>query len=132
MLKLEQDRIKWNSDFKILANQYLDNKVRLSMRSKGSSASGSSSLKPNTNRNFGKGSSGFGSYSVGNRVGSSNFSKSKSLYPLICRQWNYGTCSYGKQCKKFHVCWSCAEAGKLGEQHKGSTHDTASGKDGGK
>ena len=137
MVKVEQDRINWNSDFKILANQYLDNKVRLSMRSRGSSASGSGSYshKPNANSNFGKGP-GFGradhGYSVSNRMGSSNSSKSKSLYPLICRQWNYGTCSYGEQCKKFHVCWSCAEAGKLGEQHKASTHDSASGKDGGK
>ena len=137
MVKVEQDRINWNSDFKILANQYLDNKVRLSMRSRGSSASGSGSYshKPNANSNFGKGP-GFGradhGYSVSNRMGSSNSSKSKSLYPLICKQWNYGTCSYGEQCKKFHVCWSCAEAGKLGEQHKASTHDSASGKDGGK
>ena len=133
MVKLEQDRINWQSDFKILANQYLDKKVRMSMRSKGASVGSSSGYKQHFSKSFGKGSgSSFGnSSSYGNSTGgkfNSNFSKSKSLYPLICRQWNYSTCSYGEKCKKFHVCWSCAEAGKLGEQHMASSHDNSSGR----
>ena len=41
MIKLEQDRIDWNSYFRMLANQYLDNKVRLCMKARGSSGGNS-------------------------------------------------------------------------------------------
>ena len=127
MIKLEQDKIDWNSDFKKLADQYLDNKVRLSMKARGSSTGNSSGYRQYSSKSPGKGVGGDFSNSSGNKF-NSNASKNKSLYPIICRQWNYGTCSYGEKCKKFHVCWSCAEAGKLGEQHMASSHDTASGR----
>ena len=122
MIKLEQERIDWNSDFSKLANQYLDNKVRLSMKARGSSLGNSSSYRQNSNRCLGKGVGSSFSNSSSNKY-NSNSSRSKSLYPIICRQWNFSTCSYGDKCKKFHVCWSCAEEGKLGEKH-----DSSSGK----
>ena len=96
------------------------------MKARSSSLGNSSSYRQNSNRSLGKGVGS--SFSNSSNKYNSNSSKSKSLYPIICRQWNFSTCSYGDKCKKFHVCWSCAEEGKLGEKHMASSHDTSSGK----
>ena len=121
MVKLEQGRLDWTADFSVMADQYLDKKVRQNLRGKSSAAAatGTSINKSNSNRNYGKGFS-----TRGGRFGSSS---NKSLYPLVCNQWNFGTCGYGDKCRKWHVCWSCAEAGKPGEFHRASSHSNSGG-----
>ena len=119
MVKVEQGRMDWSTDFALVADQFLDKKVRLNLRGRGAAAgTNSSSARTSYSKNFGKGFSAKGKFS-------SFSNKSKSLYSLICRQWNYGTCGYGDRCRKWHACWSCAEAGKPGEEHKASSHDGA-------
>ena len=110
MNKLEQGRIRWDTDFTILANQFMDNKVRLLLKSKTQSSSYGSTAKSG---NQGQ------RRSYNNRSGNG---KSTSAYALVCYQWNEGTCTYGDKCKRWHVCRTCAESGKPGEKHKSSTH----------
>ena len=125
MVKLEQNRIDWTADFVQLAENYIDKKVRLSLKAKsvsGAASSGRSGYSRGygySGRTFGKG------FSSGNRGYSG---RSKSLYNSVCKQWNYGTCSYGERCNLWHVCWSCAETGKVGELHKASSHFTSGGR----
>ena len=122
MLKLEQGKFDWRTNFTVLANQFLDKRVRQSLRSKGTSAGASGAAsKFSGKKSFGKGS--------GNprfRQDGYSSGKGKSLNTFICRQWNQGACSYGDRCKLWHVCWSCAEAGKLGELPKASSNDCTS------
>ena len=121
MVRLEQDRVDWAEDFSILADIYIDKKVRLNMKSKGSNSGSSYFSKSSASRGSGRGfKNNFGRTNPGSY-------RSKSLYAVVCRQWNYGTCGYGDKCRKWHVCWSCAEAGKPGEQHRATSHDNASG-----
>ena len=120
MTKLEQDRYDWATDFVDLANAYIDKKVRLSLKSKSSGNKAGASYKK---------SSGY-SYSNGNKNFSKNsnrtfLGKSKMLHNSICRQWNAGACTYGDKCNRWHVCWTCAEGGKVGELHKASSHGNA-------
>ena len=118
MIKLEQGRIDWSGDFSALADQYLDKKVRLSLRSKGAVGGGS---KPSSGyKSFGK---GFGGQNRSRYNYNNN--KNRSLYATVCQQWNYHTCPYGDRCRKLHVCWSCAETGKMSEQHKAPSHENA-------
>ena len=120
MTKIEQNRIKWSSDFIALAGQFLDKKVRLRLSMKCSS--GCSSYSNTTN-----------SRSYANNCENANFNadnsfysnKNNFLYYAICYQWNSGECSFGNGCKRWHVCRSCAEEGKLGEPHKSSSHDSS-------
>ena len=121
MVKVEQGRLDWSADFSVLAEQYLDRKVRQNLRGKSTVAAAGTSYsnKFNSNKNFNKGFN-----SRGGRFGSSN---NKSLYAMVCSQWNFGTCGYGDKCRKWHVCWSCAEAGKPGEYHRASSHSNAGG-----
>ena len=119
MIKLEQGRIDWKTDFSVLAEKFLNHKVRLSLKSKGSAAGQSSSSRP-----------GRGSYprSQGNysfKQGNYSAARGKSLFASVCKLWNSGTCSYGDSCKYKHVCWTCAEAGKPGETHKASSHGSS-------
>ena len=116
MVKLEQERIDWKTDFSVLAERFLNHKVRLSLKSKGSAAGLSSSSRSGRG-NFPRrqGSYGFrqGNYSAG---------RGKSLQVPICKLWNSGACSFGDSCKYKHVCMTCAEAGKPSEMHKASSH----------
>ena len=122
MLKLEQGKFDWKTNFTVLANQFLDKRVRQSLRSKGTSAGASgTSGKFSGKKSYGKGSGNPRFRQGGNYAG-----KGKSLYTFICKQWNGGTCTYGDRCKLWHVCWSCAEAGKLGELHKASSNECTS------
>ena len=119
MVKIEQGRISWKTDFSDLAEKFLNHKVRLSLRSKGSAAGASSSYRPGrSNFSKGSGNSGF-------RQGNHNAARGKSLYSPICKLWNSGTCSYGDACKYKHTCSTCAEAGKPGESHKASSHNSS-------
>ena len=111
--------MKWSDDFSALAEDFINKKVRLNLKPKfsGSYSGG----------NFNKGSSyiGKGFKNSGQRGG---FGRSKPVYGAICYQWNFGTCSYGEDCKRWHVCKTCGEAGKLGEKHKASTHENSGGR----
>ena len=125
MHKIEQGKIDWASDFESLAEDFIDKKVRLSFKSKGSS--GSNSYRSGSNYN--------GGYSNNNRKGFSKGTgytdrratgKNSSVYNSVCRQYNFGTCKYGTKCFRWHVCWTCAEAGKPGEFHQALTHNNSS------
>ena len=117
MVKLEQDRLNWASDFMALAEGFIDKKVRLSLKSKYTPGGANSYGKASY---FNKGSGkNFKSPSQRSSAG-----KGKPLFGAICWQWNYSTCTYGDECKRWHVCKSCAEAGKLGEHHKASSHES--------
>ena len=115
MVKLEQDRIDWGVDFKDLADQHLEKKVRKLLRAKVLSASTPAGNSRGGNRSYGRGSGGYGSnystYEIRNKV----------VYSTVCKQWNEGSCTYGARCKRWHVCWACGEAGKLGEPHKSTS-----------
>ena len=110
MFKLEQGRYDWDVDFTVLANQYLETKVRQNLlKSRGVSSGGYSSRQ--NYRGAGRGS------------GSSLYNQDNGRRTsFICYQWNNGECSYGSNCRRWHCCLSCAKRGKLGEQHKASTH----------
>ena len=111
MVKLEQGRIGWDEDFSVLANQFLDRKLRQTLKTRSQPASGGS--------NYRGGYRGTGrNYRGSNPRGESG--RNKWVY---CKQWNEGTCSYGINCKRWHVCCACGEAGKLGERHKSSSSD---------
>ena len=120
MVKIEQGRLNWNSDFKAMADKFLDRKVRMSLRSRVYSANKTSNSNPSKSRSEGKSSENFG-------YGHNNFAnKRSSANSVICRLWNSGFCSFGENCKRWHVCLSCAEQGKLGEPHQASTHEDSS------
>ena len=122
MVKLEQGRLTWSAEFDSLALKFLDKKARLNLRAKSSSGNNYQSKSRNSGRNYSNVKSGRTNY------GNSNYSsRSKSLYAVVCNQWNFGTCGYGDRCRKWHVCWTCAEAGKPGEQHKASSHSSSTG-----
>ena len=128
MVKMEQGRYSWFMDFTELAEDYMDRKVRQSLRSKGLASGASYPSKASYNgKSFGKATGSFNNR--GNFQGNfqnGNFqNRSKSLYAMVCRQWNFCSCYYNDRCKKWHCCWTCAEAGKPGEAHKASTHDPA-------
>ena len=113
MTKIEQGRINWDEDFSVLAEEFIDRKIRLGFRSKFACSAGNSA----SNRSFSSARSFRGSNQRG------GFSRNKPMYGVICYQWNAGTCSYGEECKRWHVCKTCADAGKLGEKPKASSHD---------
>ena len=120
MVKIEQGRLNWNSDFKAMADKFLDRKVRMSLRSRVYSANKTSNSNPSKSRSEGKSSENFG-------YGHNNFAnKRSSANSVICRLCNSGFCSFGENCKRWHVCLSCAEQGKLGEPHQASTHEDSS------
>ena len=118
MLKIEQGKINWTHKFSLLANDFVDEKVRQNLRGRASYSGGSSSSRGNfTPRGRGRGSGA--SYGGRNQGGSSR------PLNLICWQWNNGNCTFGEGCKKWHCCRACAENGKWGEPHQASTHQGA-------
>ena len=116
MVKIEQRRIDWKTDFSVLADKFLNHKLRLSLRVKGNAAGQSYHRTGKSSFNKGYGNSSF-------RQGNSNTSSGKALYFSYCKMWNSGTCTYGDKCRYKHCCWTCAEAGKYGETHKASSHN---------
>ena len=121
MVKVEQGRYEWTSDFMAMADQFVDKKVRQNLRNK------------NPSGGMGYNSKGSGKSS---RNGKSNFNpsssfqnRSRSSHPGVCRNWNFGTCTFAERCNRLHVCCTCADAGKPGEQHKASTHENSRGSD---
>ena len=121
MVKIEQERVSWDDDFAGMALDFIDKKVRLSCRGKQSSAgSGANPSRPNYN---GRGAGRwFRGQNQRNDFGSG---RGKPIYGAICWQYNFSTCSYGENCKRWHCCKVCAESGKLGEQHRGASHENA-------
>ena len=75
MVKIEQGRVDWAADFSILAENYIDKKVRQSMKTRRYPAGASSSNK--SGKSIGK---GYGS----NSKGYSAAAKNKSLQGVIC------------------------------------------------
>ena len=123
MVKIEQDRINWWSDFTVLADEYVDKKVRLSLRAKSASAQSADTnyyYKTVDQRGPGKVRGG-SNYNYQDKSGNNKF-----LQNVICWQWNNSSCSFGDKCKRWHACRTCAEAGKLGEPHKASSHENSS------
>ena len=123
MVKIEQGKLEWSDDFVALAESFIDKKVRSNMKSKstaGYGATGKTSW-------YGKGNTGFikkGGYGYSSN---NKFSgRSKPVYSSVCKQWNFNTCTYGERCNRWHVCWTCAEAGKVGQTHKAVSHETTS------
>ena len=119
LLKIEQGVLTWESDFSVLAENFIDKKVRSSLRSRGATSGTSGTAK--TGNYIGK---GFNKYSKSSSP-RGNAGRGRSLHGAVCWQWNYTNCTYGNDCKRWHVCKSCAEDGKLGEKHKASSHDRA-------
>lgn len=119
MIKIEQGRIDWNTNFLNMANQFLDKKVRQTLR-RSFTYDNSSSYSANFN------CSRFSNdFRTQNFVDRRQEGVNNSLYSTICKHWNYGVCSFGDQCRKQHVCWSCAEAGKMGASHRAASHDNS-------
>ena len=119
MIKLEQGRICWDTDFSDLANNFMEKKVRQGMRSRGAQAGGATNQRKfyqGYRRGY-SGTSAGGNSSYSGSNGNSN----RSPYSTVCRQWNNGTCSFGIRCRKSHVCWTCAENGRYGD-HKAINH----------
>ena len=138
MLKIEQGRLNWGSDFTELANKFLDKKVRMNLMSSSNRRGKSPNYRPSSNGasimgdfnhgprshfNFDKNSSNSSHGHNNNFRNNKSFSSSISV---ICRLWNSGHCSFGANCKRWHVCLSCAEEGKLGEPHMASEHEESS------
>ena len=127
LVRIEQGIMDWSTDFGPLAERFIDKKVRLGLKSR-NSGSGRGSLPKSGyggGKSYGK---GFGGSNGSSFRGASGIGRGKALYGAVCYQWNFGTCTYGKDCKRWHVCKACAESGKLGEQHKASTHDSSGSK----
>ena len=93
----------------------------MNLRTKNASASSDSAYRP-AGKNYNRGASG----SNANKFNDVN--RSKAVQSLICHQWNAGTCSFGTECRRWHTCKSCAEAGKIGQKHKAISHEGYSGK----
>ena len=112
MTKLEQDRIDWKSDFTDLADQHVNKKVRQLLRNRGQ-PTGTNSIKA-AFQSSGKGfSPNYRSSDIRNKV----------VYSTVCKSWNEGSCTFGVKCKRWHVCSSCGQAGRLGEPHKSSSQE---------
>ena len=122
VLKIEQGVLSWDSDFSVLAENFIDKKVRSSIRARGSTTGASGSGKSGSY--IGK---GYGKFPK-NSSSKGNAGRGRSLHSAVCWQWNYSTCTYGSDCRRWHICKSCAEEGKLGEKHKASSHESGSSK----
>ena len=125
MVKIEQNRVSWNDDFAGMALDFVDKKVRMNMRSRNASG-GANSNRGYRSNNYGRGANSYGRGANRGFRGSGQGNDSGSgrgrpaIYGAFCWQWNYGTCTYGENCKRWHRCKTCGESGKLGERHKAS------------
>ena len=131
MVKIEQGRLSWADDFAALAESFIDKKIRNSFKSRGAAGYSSAGKAGGYNRGYSafnkKGSYNNNSYNNNSYNNNSrNSGRNKPVYNSVCKQWNFGNCSYGDRCNRWHICWSCAEAGKVGEAHKASSHERAS------
>ena len=99
MVKLEQDRISWYTDFTELANQFLDKKVRQSLRYR-ELKTDNSYYKSNSYKSGDKGFGKFNRHNFGSPISNYNSNRNKALYSVVCWQWNNGFCPYGDRCKK--------------------------------
>ena len=131
MVKNEQGRLNWADDFAALAESFIDKKIRNSFKSRGAAGYSSAGKAGGHNRGYSafnkKGSYNNNSYNNNSYNNNSrNSGRNKPVYNSVCKQWNFGNCSYGDRCNRWHICWSCAEAGKVGEAHKASSHERAS------
>lgn len=115
MTKVEQKRINWKSDFISMADDFIIKKLRQLLRPKASSAAADRSFR----RGFVRGPSSHPGRGQSSQV------SNKPTYIFPCRQWNFGTCSYGSGCNRSHTCWTCSDKGKTGENHKAQTHFTS-------
>ena len=81
MVRLEQGRIEWTSDFLAEANLFIDRKVRRNLRSRNNSEGGN---YKSSSKYYSKGSRrGRSSYNS-NSYNSNSYNKSKSSYPGVC------------------------------------------------
>ena len=121
MVKIEQDRINWLSNFTALADEYVDKKVMTSLRAKRTTAQSTDMAnyyyKTVDQRGLGKVRGG-SNYNYQDKLDNSKFLQNVICWPL----WNYSSCSYGDKCKCWYACRTCTEAGKLGEPHKAPHH----------
>ena len=130
LFSVEQGKEGWDSDFTALAEKFIDQKVRLGYRGKSTARGGLNRggfnqkfQGYNGGRNYSK---GYNSYNANNNSYNRKYSgKSKSLYNSVCKNWNFGNCSIGDRCNLWHICWTCAEQGKVGENHKASSHSNS-------
>ena len=118
MVKLEQNRIDWKADFSALAKDFIDKKVRQSLRPKTTSST------PSRRSGFRSVGKGYGSFYP------NNYYYNNSRSSQTCRLWNEGPCSFGERCRFRHACSSCTEAGKPGEPHKSSSQSCPSARRG--
>ena len=124
MIKIEQDRIGWHTDFLLLANQFLDKKVRQNLRL---------TIRRPTSGNRISQRASYSHKNHGKEFGMNNFTNETDmdeyLYSRVCKQWNNGFCSFGERCRKQHECWSCAKEGKMGESHRATAHGNCTSED---
>ena len=118
MIKIEQGRLNWKSRFSVLANEFIDKKVRKALRSKAGLTNTGQAARSNANFRSNRGSN----QSSGNGYRGQAQNGGNRPFHLICWQWNNATCTYGVNCKRWHCCRTCAETGKWGEAHKASWH----------
>ena len=100
MVKLEQRRYEWTSDFSALGNQFIDKKVRENLRYRNSSGGSGQ---------YSKGSGKGARHSKSNPSPSgSSQNRGRSSHPGEFRNWNFGTCTFVERCSRLHVCCTCA------------------------
>ena len=115
MTKIEQRRINWKTKFIILADKFIEKKVRMTLTSQVLlSGNGAPHTGNSTYRNVEK--------SFDSCPSKSQAENNLCLNSIVCKQFNFSFCSYGHRCKRWHVCWACAEKGKMGEPHTASSH----------
>ena len=114
MVKIEQGKIDWKHKFSLLANEFVDKKVRQNLRAKAYAPGGGYSGRGNSAfRGTGRG--------AGNYNGNRGQAGGNRPFNVVCWQWNNGNCTYGERCRRMHCCRICADRGKWGELHTASS-----------
>lgn len=99
MLKVEQGRLNWGSNFTAVADKFLERKVRMSLKSRAYSADRYANYIPSNSLSPGKGFRN--SINAHNHhYNGFNTTNSNSSLSVICRLWNSGFCSFGAGCKR--------------------------------